>query len=108
MRERYYLIFIIIFIALTLFVVLFVDLNQLNYTVYNQKGTVTKKYFDQNLSCFIVNCTKTLYEVKDSVYQKNSTFTYDNIFENQTYLFKLSFDTKNNMWNIINATSAAK
>jgi hypothetical protein len=108
MRERYYLIFIIVFMALALFVVLFVDLNQLNFTVYNKKDTVTNKYFDQKLSCFIVNCTGTLYEVKNNVYLKNSTFTYDNIFENQTYLFKLSFDTQNNLWNIINATSAGK
>jgi hypothetical protein len=108
MNERYYLIFIIVFMTLTFFVVLFVSLNEINYTVYNRKGTVTNKYFDQKLSCFIVNCTGTLYEVKNDVFQKNSAFTYDNIFENQTYLFKLSFDTKNNMWNIINATSAAK
>jgi hypothetical protein len=108
MNARYYLIFIIVFMALTLFAVLFVNLNELNNTVYNQKGTVTNKYFDQKLSCFIVNCTGTLYEVKNGVYQKNSTFTYDNIFENQTYMFKFSFDTQNNLWNIINATSAAK
>ena len=107
-RERYYLILIIVFMALTILVVLFVNLNEVNYMVYNTKGIVTNKYFDQKLSCFIVNCTGTLYEVKNSVYQKNSTFTYDNIFENQTYLFKLSFDTQNNLWNIINATSAAK
>jgi hypothetical protein len=109
MKERYYLVSIIVVMISVLFVVLFVNLNSLNNSIYSREGTVSIKYFDQELGCYIVNCTgKIQYEIKNGAYQSNSTQTYESINENQTYIFKIYYDTQTNMWNIINATLVAK
>jgi hypothetical protein len=111
MKNHFYLILTLVGLVLVLIVVLFASLNSSNdltFSVYNRKAVVTDKYFDQNYSCYIVNCTGNLLEIKDGVYQKNCQQTFDGILVNQEYIFSVSYDTQNNLWNIINATSAAK
>ncbi|MCW4025191.1 MAG: hypothetical protein NWF01_09185 [Candidatus Bathyarchaeota archaeon] len=103
MRERHYLVFTMIFMVITLGAVLFLSLNDLNTKVYTRHVTIESKFMENGN--YMVNCTDTTFEIQNSNATINENL-YNSIIENKTYTLKLSFDIKNNIWNILEATPA--
>jgi hypothetical protein len=100
MREWHYLVFIMVFLVFTLGAVLYISINDLENNVYTRDVTIEAKYMDGFR--YMMNCSDTTFEIQNS----NSTFNqniYNSIIENQTYTLTLSFDVKNNIWNILDA-----
>ncbi len=112
MKERYYVVFIVLGLAL-LSVFVFADFNA-NFAgnTFVTKGTIASKQVtsimpvaDGQEYCYNITCTNgNWFEIKNSSHLSNCTNLYNCLEENATYTFTTWFDTNTGTWNIIDTT----